>query len=204
MSSEHSKIDPELLEGDRIPQGKFVSADKLKEQYQDPGDTDVRGVVFNMFLLVILFVGTFLALAMMMRAYRADQDQGRELALSNRFNADPQPQGPLIQADPADETRAILDEAKARLEVYGWNDEAKTSAHIPIERAMAILAERGLPDVGTVDQFHPKPGSSGVPMIGVPGKPAAPAAAEAKAEEAPAEAPAAAEPKPEAPKSEAK
>jgi len=53
---------------------------------------------------------------------------------------------------------------------------------------MAILAERGLPDVGKVDEFHPAPGSSGVPKIGVPGQ-AAPAA----------------EPKPaEAPKAEAK
>lgn len=55
-------------------------------------------------------------------------------------------------AEPRLETRPVLDRlaverrARARLEGYGWVDRKAGVAHIPIERAMAIQAERGWPD----------------------------------------------------------
>jgi hypothetical protein len=166
-----SEIDPNRLQGDMVPQGEYRRADQLDELHEGT-DLDVRGVLFWMGLLVVLFIGTFIAVAAVMGRFKSEEGEKERLALSNRFAADPPTPGPLLQNDPAAETRAILESAAARLGSYGWNDEAKTSAHIPIDRAMAILAERGLPDVGTVDQFHPRPGSSGLPMIGVPGRPA--------------------------------
>jgi hypothetical protein len=175
-----SEIDPSQLEGDMIPQGKYKPARELKELHED-SDLDVRGVLFNTAVLMALCVATFFAVGLVMGRFKAEEEEMDKLALSNRFNADPTPPAPVLQPDPAGETRAVVDAAKARLETYGWNDAEKKSAHIPIERAMAILAERGLPDVGKVDEFHPAPGSSGLPKIGVPGE-AAPAA-EPKAEE---------------------
>ena len=182
-----SEIDPSQLEGDMIPQGKYKPARELKELHEN-SDLDVRGVLFNTAVLMALCVATFFAIGLVMGQFKAKEEELDKLALSNRFHADPAPPAPVLQPDPAGETRAVVEAAKARLGSYGWNDAEKKSAHIPIERAMAILAERGLPDVGKVDEFHPAPGSSGVPKIGVPGQ-AAPAA----------------EPKPaEAPKAEAK
>lgn len=180
-----SEIDPSKLQGDMIPQGEYRPADQLEELHENT-DLDVRGVMFWMGLLVVLFIATFFVVAGGMRLFKAEEAEKERVALTNRFAADPAPPGPTLQEDPARETREIIGAAKARLNSYGWNDAEKTSAHIPIERAMAILAERGLPDVGTVDQYHPRPGSSGLPMIGVPGQqapaPEAEAASEAKPE----------------------
>lgn len=177
-----SEIDPSRLEGDMIPQGKYKPASELKELHED-SDLDIRGVVFNTAVLMILCVATFFAIGLVMGRFKAEEVDMERQALSNRFNADPTPPGPVLQPDPAGETRAIFEAAAARLGSYGWNDAEKKSAHIPIERAMAILAERGLPEVGTVDEFHPEPGSSGLPKVGVPGR--APTAAEPKAEAKP-------------------
>ncbi|MCB1054876.1 MAG: hypothetical protein KDD11_05110 [Acidobacteria bacterium] len=39
------------------------------------------------------------------------------------------------------------------LETYGWVDEERGVAHIPIERAMDLLAHRGLPRTGATDEM---------------------------------------------------
>jgi hypothetical protein len=181
-----SEIDPSRLQGDMIPQGEYRPASQLKELHED-SDLDIRGVLFYMGILVVLFFGAFFVVAAGMNHFKAQEAETERVASGNRFTADPVTPGPLLQNDPAGETRAILEAAGARLGSYGWNDAGKTSAHIPIERAMALLAERGLPDVGVVDQFHPEPGSSGLPMIGVPGPPAPAPEVEPKTEGAKSE-----------------
>lgn len=55
------------------------------------------------------------------------------------------PQGPLLQASPTVEIDDHEREVRQRLNSYGWIDETSGIVHIPIERAMAITAERGLP-----------------------------------------------------------
>lgn len=183
-----SEIDPSQLEGDMVPQGKYRAASELKTLHENT-DLDVRGVVFNTAVLMALCVATFIAIGLVMGRFKAEEVEMDKLALSNRFRSDPTPPAPQLQADPNGDTRDVLKAAAARLDAYGWNDAGKTTAHIPIDRAIAIFAERGLPDVGTVDQFHPTPGSSGVPKIGIPGQPAeAPKDEAKKAEEPKAEA----------------
>jgi hypothetical protein len=64
--------------------------------------------------------------------------------------SDPKPPaiavGPRLQIDPrADLTRFRRDEDK-RLMAYGWADGSRQTVRIPIDRAMTLLSERGLPD----------------------------------------------------------
>lgn len=180
-----SEIDPNQLEGDMVPQGRYVQPRDLEEFHEDT-DLDLRGVLFNTGVLVALCAVTFWAISLLMGHFQSIEREMDEGKLSLRFSADQPPPGPLLQAAPDRETHEIVAEAKARLDSYGWNDAEKKSAHIPIDRAIAILAEKGLPERGVMDQFHPQPGSSNTPMIGLPA---------AKAADKPAE-PAAAGPKP--------
>jgi hypothetical protein len=55
-------------------------------------------------------------------------------------------EGIRLQVDPAGERRRLQEKAAARLAGYGWTDAAAGRVHIPIERAMDLLAERGWPD----------------------------------------------------------
>ena len=61
------------------------------------------------------------------------------------FPAEPRV-GPPLEVDPRAERVRIEKEASGRLETYGWTDREAGLARIPVERAIAILAEHGWPD----------------------------------------------------------
>jgi len=48
----------------------------------------------------------------------------------------------ILQANPAQDIRAFNAQKRALLDGYAWLDTSHTVARIPIERAMALLAER--------------------------------------------------------------
>ena len=61
------------------------------------------------------------------------------------IHAGKQPPQPRLQENPRVDLRAIRAEEDKLLHSYGWVDQSKGVVHIPIERAMDILTERGLP-----------------------------------------------------------
>jgi len=52
----------------------------------------------------------------------------------------------VLQTAPTDELRAHRAQEEALLTGYGWVDRDNAIARIPIERAMELVARRGLPD----------------------------------------------------------
>jgi hypothetical protein len=69
--------------------------------------------------------------------------------LSSHFPAElrrpiPPPE-PRLQADPVAELRLQRAEEDAVLGGYGWVDRSRGVIRLPIERAMALLLQRGLP-----------------------------------------------------------
>ena len=54
--------------------------------------------------------------------------------------------GPPLEVDQAAERLALEARARESLASYGWTDRNAGIAHIPVDRAMTILAERGWPD----------------------------------------------------------
>jgi hypothetical protein len=60
---------------------------------------------------------------------------------------------PRLQSDPASELAHLRQDELARLSRYGWMDKKAGVAKIPIERAMEIVAQKGLP--------APEPASAG-------------------------------------------
>jgi len=52
---------------------------------------------------------------------------------------------PALQINPPKDLQAYQTQARQDLNSYGWVDQAKGIAKIPIERAMAIVATKGLP-----------------------------------------------------------
>ncbi len=57
----------------------------------------------------------------------------------------PRPSPPVLEIHPKTMLSAQRDSEDAALTHYGWNDKSQAVAHIPIERAMQLLADRGLP-----------------------------------------------------------
>lgn len=83
---------------------------------------------------------------------------------------------PRLEDDPAGSYAALKGEELERLNGYGWVDQKKGIAHIPIDRAIEILAERGLPK-GSASGKGLTPAEAAA-IIGPPaGEPPRPAAA---------------------------
>ena len=55
------------------------------------------------------------------------------------------PPEPRLQTDAPADLNDFRAEEKGELESYGWMDRQKGVVRIPVERAMALLLERGLP-----------------------------------------------------------
>lgn len=55
------------------------------------------------------------------------------------------PPRPRLQEDPALDLQAMHQQENERLYSYGWVDRQQELVHIPIERAMQLVVERGLP-----------------------------------------------------------
>jgi hypothetical protein len=52
---------------------------------------------------------------------------------------------PRLETDERGQLNGILTEEEDRLYTYGWVDEKAGTIHIPIDRAMDLLVQRGLP-----------------------------------------------------------
>src|SRR4051812_32075910 len=96
----------------------------------------------------------------------------KESAATESIGAGPvEMNAPMLLARPAAELQQVRESEAEQLGSYGWVDPQQGIAHIPIERAIEIAAQKGLPNVGA----------------GLPARAAAPAASGA----APAAAPSA-------------
>lgn len=73
---------------------------------------------------------------------RAESADRRVSALEARHTLPPEPR---LQTTPQADLRGIRAAEEARLKSYGWVDRGTGVAHIPIERAIEILTEKGLP-----------------------------------------------------------
>ena len=58
------------------------------------------------------------------------------------------PAGPILQVNAPGDLARLRAEEDATLSTYGWVDRGAGIVRIPIEQAMQLLAERGLPAAG--------------------------------------------------------
>lgn len=143
---------------DMQPQGVFKAPGDLKT-FHESSDLDLKGIVVFTIVMVVLCAATMVGLKMVMNQFVADEADAKEQTLP-RLIVDAPIDGPRLQADPGRERIEITQRDRKRLNTYGLVDSKTGTAHIPIDRAMAILAKSGLPHDGKIDQFHPRQGSS--------------------------------------------
>lgn len=64
-----------------------------------------------------------------------------------------QPPEPRLQTTPVPNRKLVIEQETKLLTTYGWVDQKAGTVHIPVERAMQLLAERGLPSRGASSQL---------------------------------------------------
>ena len=67
------------------------------------------------------------------------------------------PPGPLLQASPLQDLEQLRAAEEKELKSYGWVDPKAGIAHIPIDEAIRIVAERGVPKSSPAGAKSPSP-----------------------------------------------
>jgi hypothetical protein len=76
-----------------------------------------------------------------------------------KFEEARKPAGPLLQERPLVDLAELKAQEDAVLTTYAWVDKARGVARIPVDEAMRLLAERGLPR--TAPEPSPQPAAKG-------------------------------------------
>lgn len=77
------------------------------------------------------------------RQATAHDEAARLFPLAQGVSQDPP--APRLQTQPFKDVWQLKNEQRSALTSYGWIDKANGVVHIPIDRAMALTLERGLP-----------------------------------------------------------
>lgn len=131
--------------------------DSLRRGFE-AADVPVRSVGFALIAIMGLLV---VILAVLAAFYRFEVGRTLEARPTPPALAEVEvtPPKPHVLDDQLAQRRVIEADAAARLSGYGWVDRQAGIAHIPIDRAMAILAERGWPRIS-----QPEGGPAAVPV----------------------------------------
>jgi hypothetical protein len=110
----------------------------------EPDQVSVRGVAVVGMVLAAVVVGALITLSFLYAALQPDRERENRSA----WRRDEQP--PVDFDQPA-QLRALREWEEKELHTYGWQDEEKSAARVPIERAMEMLIENGDPFTPTTD-----------------------------------------------------
>jgi hypothetical protein len=116
------------------------------EVVHEESDVNVSAVLrFGLALAVvaaIVHVLLFWLVGVFERQYHRAQTQVYPMAAGQQ---DRLPPGPRLQDNPQEDLRSLRSRQDAHLREYGWVDKDAGIARIPIEEAMRIVVQKGLP-----------------------------------------------------------
>jgi hypothetical protein len=104
---------------------------------------------------LVIAVVSFLFARLHRRDVAAQERTGIERVTKSVADSRPQFPEPRLQVAPQVDLAAMRTREDAELHTYGWLDRANGVVRLPIERAMDLVAQRGLPVQG--DPNAPKP-----------------------------------------------
>ena len=110
---------------------------------------EVRDVAFRpiaiaaagLVLLAVVTIGLMFGVDRLLSA-RAAEESAPASPLAATYGQQAPP-APRLQNDPRRDLEALRARETAQLETYGWVDRAAGRVRIPVDRAMALLAEEG-------------------------------------------------------------
>jgi hypothetical protein len=116
------------------------------EIVHEESDVNVRAILGFGFALIVVAVIVHVFLWWLQGTYqrRTEEGQLQEYPLA-AGQQEPLPPAPRLQENPQREMRELRARQEALLNGYGWVNRDAGVARIPIEEAMRIVVQRGLP-----------------------------------------------------------
>jgi hypothetical protein len=136
------------------------------EVHHETSDVNVRAIVWFGVIFVIFAILTHILLWGLFKYYAWNERRNQPRA-ATLVREEPRPvPEPRLQVNPPAELDRFAAEEAARLAGYSWADREKGTVRIPIDRAIDIVAQRGLPvatEGGEVTgEIAPAPAGTGV------------------------------------------
>jgi hypothetical protein len=119
----------------QAPQGERDYADR---------DIPVGKIMLFGFYTAIFTVVTFVAMKLVFRKLEADANRA-DRAVASFVSTRTLPPQPLLQVDEPRTWQQELAAQRAMVSGYAWVDPQAGVVRIPVERAIELIAERGLP-----------------------------------------------------------
>ena len=122
------------------------------EQGYEPTDVSIRGVMWVAVIFAAAVALSAVVLAGLLGLFTALREPAVVSPLERTTLLPPEPR---LEARPLDTLEQVRAREQELLQGYAWVDREAGVARIPIERAMAILAERGWPETPSDETFRP-------------------------------------------------
>jgi hypothetical protein len=103
------------------------------------------GFRFAMLFVSALLVAVVVVLIFLVWFYRVIVPPRQPSAQTPIAQQRPLPPAPVLQVNPAVDMQRFREREEQKVSSYGWVDEKGGVARVPVQRAMEIVAERGLP-----------------------------------------------------------
>jgi hypothetical protein len=147
------------------PKTADVDQNALAQGHQ-PDDPSVRGIGIFVVLLAALVIGAILGMYWLLSVLTAGRTPAEVPPLQAEAERPPHSQG-LLPFDQRNELRQLRQAEHRQLTTYGWIDQDAGIARIPIERAMEIIVDEGLPkpDASQNDQPAVETGTTQPPAV---------------------------------------
>lgn len=120
------------------------SAETPTRRAHEQRDVHARRLAWFGLGLAGLLAGSLLLVGWLLDALDVTPE-GQGLRTAPVAEAPPRPPAPRLQAAPAQDMRDMRQAENAHLQSYGWVDRTAGIARIPIDRALELVAEQGLP-----------------------------------------------------------
>lgn len=103
------------------------------------------GFRFAMVFVSALIVSVVVVLVFLIWFYRVFLPIPANGAASTTASARRLPPAPVLQANPVADMQRFRAEEQRKVSTYGWMDERQGIARIPVDRAMELVLQNGLP-----------------------------------------------------------
>ncbi len=103
------------------------------------------GFRFAMVFISALLLAVVVVLVFLVWFYRVIVPPRQPSTPTPAAQQRPLPPAPVLQVNPAVDMQKFRQREEQKASSYGWVDEKGGIAHVPIQRAMEIVVQRGLP-----------------------------------------------------------